>query len=107
VVLYKQIVDKAPSSPNAARAKERIAQSAGGAAPAPAPAPPSGGSRGSSRVAEGAVPDDFVAPQPGAHVDTSDLPGSKSPKPSGDSQSPPPSNGPPPGIDTSDLPGLK
>lgn len=81
---------------------------------------PSGGGSGD----DDRVPDDFVAPQPGAHVDTSDLPGATpppkaggddAPKPAppapadtGAEVAPKPAPAPAPAqtIDTSDLPGV-
>lgn len=94
----------------------RASAGAGGAqAPRPAPA---GGSR-PRRPADddGRIPDDYVAPDQGAPVDTSDLGGAHAPAPAptpapapetapAPAPAPAPS-APAPAIDTSDLPGFK
>jgi predicted Zn finger-like uncharacterized protein len=75
----------------------------------PADKPEKGGKRGGfsgrsggSWIVGDRVPDDYVAPQQGVPIDTSDLPGGEPKKPA-----PAPAHTTPPAVDTSDLPGIK
>jgi len=90
-----------------AKDRDAGAGTAGGARAAP----PAAGERPRAPRApteDGRVPDDYVAPDQGVPVDTSDLPGHAPPASSAPASAPAPaSSTPPPEIDTSDLPGIK
>jgi hypothetical protein len=97
------------AQPAGRKPNERAAASAEASAARPAPTKATKSSSPSKDPEDdGRVPDDYVAPNQGVPVDTSDLPGAHPPpSPSPPSPSAPATTTPKPEIDTSDLPGFK